>query len=86
MKSPTPKKIVSFDTIQSLAALVDMGQVRVIKEHTSDGPLLIAVSRSGKTLGAIGERYKYLFEAKISERGSGDGLFEGCSQTSRLAP
>jgi hypothetical protein len=78
------KKIIDYASCQSLLALVNMGKVRIVKEHTESGPLLIAVSASGNTIGAIGERYKYLFETVISERGSGDGLFEGCSQTTSL--
>ena len=83
---PTKKKIVSFETCNSLLALCRMGKVRVIKEYDRDEVVLSVVSASGSMIGVVGERYKYLFENEIVERGSGDGLLEGCSQTTRVEP
>lgn len=80
-----PKKIFLRQGCESLLALAEMGKVRIIKEHTNDGPVYFAVSASGAPIGIIGERYKYMFENLLLEKGSGDGLFDGCSQTSRAS-
>ena len=81
MKPRPQKKIVSLETSQALVSMIEMGKVRIFKEHTSEGPVLTVVSASGSPIGVIGERYKYMFEKFLVEQGSGDGLFEGCSQT-----
>lgn len=75
------KKIVSRETAQALVAMIEMGKVRVFKEHTPDGAVLTAVSASGSPIGVIGERYRYMFETALEVHGSEDGLFAGHSQT-----
>lgn len=75
------KKIVSLETAQALIAMIEMGKVRIFKEHTPDGAVLRAVSASGYPIGIIGERYRYMFEKMIETHGSEDGLFAGHSQT-----
>ena len=82
MKLRQPKKIVSLEIAHNLVAMIEMGKVRIFKEHTpNDGVVLTAVSASGSPIGIIGERYRYMFEAAMLRYGSGDGLFDGCSQT-----
>jgi hypothetical protein len=75
------KRIVARETCQSLIAMVAMGKVQVIKEHTLEGPVYSVISKRGTPLGVIDDRYKFMFEKLLFERGSEDGLFEGCSQT-----
>ena len=84
MTKPTGlKKIVSHETAQKLVAMIEMGKVRIIKEHTPDGAVMTVFSASGSPIGIIGEKYKYLFEAALIRYGSGDGLLEGYHQTTR---
>lgn len=82
MKARQPKKIVHHETCASLLALIEMGKARVFKTHTEYGPEYAVVSASGSPIGIIGPKYTYMFEKMLTERGSGDGLFEGYDQTS----
>ena len=84
MKPNHRKKIFTREACESVLAMVNMGKVRIIKEHTPDGPVYVAESVSGTPIWVIGERYNYLFEKVLSERGAGDGLFESLPQTTRL--
>jgi hypothetical protein len=78
------KKIVDRQSADALRALIRMGKARAVKEH-SDGETHIAVySASGMMIGVIGQRYRYMFENALMEQGSGDGLLEGCSQTTAM--
>ena len=78
------KKSIALQTCESLLAMVNKGKVRIVKEHTPSGPIYIAYSTSGTHIGIVNDRYKYMFEKVIFERGSGDGLFKGFSQTTAM--
>lgn len=77
------KKIVSYGTCQALVAMIEMGKARVIKEYSEEGPVYTVFSASMSPIGIISEKYRFMFEKMLSERGSGDGLFDGFSQTTR---
>jgi hypothetical protein len=80
-KNRAPKEINDYKTINCLLALIEIRKARVIKEFVNGNPVFTIVSSSGTNIGVIGERYKYLFDKYMFEHGSGDGLFDGCSQT-----
>jgi len=77
------KKIVDRRTVESLLALAAMGKVRIVKEYENHEPVLVAVSASGRSLGIIGEKYKYRFNKFLLEHSANDGLFEGFPQTTK---
>jgi hypothetical protein len=75
------KKIVDLETAQKLRELVRMGKARVVKEFVAGEPEFAVYSPSGALMAIPSLRYRYMFEAAMIERGSGDGLLEGCHQT-----
>lgn len=75
------KKITDRHACEALLTLIRIGRAKVVKEHGEGGPNYFIFSASGASIGKIGEKYKYMFEEAVINRGSGDGLFEGFSQT-----
>jgi hypothetical protein len=75
------KKIIDRERVESLLALAEMGKARIVKEHTDNGPVYAVFSASGTPLGTVDKRWAYMFEASLLRGGSGDGLFDGFSQT-----
>lgn len=80
------KKIVERETAEKLRELVRMGKARVVKEYVGGEPELFVYSPSASLMAIIGGRYRYMFEAALIEQGSGDGLLEGCDQTTVPVP
>jgi hypothetical protein len=77
------KEINNRHTCEALLSLIRIGRARVVKEHGEDGPSYCIFSASGSAIGQICNKYQYMFERAVIERGNGDGLFDGCSQTVR---
>ena len=75
------KKVVDLETITNLRKLVRVGKARVVKEFIDGEPEIFVRSPSGILLGHIGQKYKYMFEAVLIEKGSGDALLKGFDQT-----
>jgi hypothetical protein len=75
------KTLTSLIACRKLLTLIEQGKARIIKEFKDGSPALVAVSASGAPIGVVARKYVYLFEPVLLERGSGDGLFEGFSQT-----
>lgn len=74
-------KIIDRRDCETLLGFLKMEKVSVQKIHTRRGPVYAAVSASGRVLGKIGRKYRYMFENAIIELGNNDGLFDGFSQT-----
>jgi hypothetical protein len=80
--APTKNKTLTTLTgCRKLLTLIEQGEARIIKEFKDGTPVLVVVSASGAPIGVVASKYGYLFEPALLERGSGDGLFEGFSQT-----
>ena len=62
-------------------ALCEMGKMRAVKEHTSDGPIIVCISVSGLVRKKIHPKYAYILERFMALHGNRDGLFDGCDQT-----
>jgi len=64
-----------------LLKLVEQRKARIVKEFRNGEQTLVGIGASGSHIGIVAKQHRYLFEKHLVERGSGDGLFEGCSQT-----
>ena len=71
----------AFIEAEDLMRLCKMGKMFVVKEHTPKGPQYLCISKSGWISGKVHKDYGYMFEAFLSEHGSGDGLIDGDHQT-----
>lgn len=79
------KTLNSLTGCRKLLTFIEQGEARIIKEFKDGSPVLVVVCASGAPIGVVARKYAHLFEAALLERGSGDGLFEGFSQTT-IAP
>lgn len=83
MKRQRESRNSNFLEAEDLLRLCRMGKMRVIKEHTPNGPIVICVSKSGAITSKVPRDYIYMFEPFWSEYGNRDGFF-GDQQTTAL--